>query len=442
MVVEDMTLGLSREAVEHLSAAKDEPAWMLENRLRAWQLFETLPMPGRQNEEWRRTDISKLRLEDLALFAPASGTAAESPLQLEGRFGGTLEQANSVPAGADLEGDLAAQGVIFTDLDTAVREHPDLVRRYLMTEAVPAGYNRFTALNGAFWSGGAFLYVPPNVEVTLPLRALTTLNAPGAGLFTRSLVVIGENSRVSYIEEYASPKIERLSLSAGAVELFVGRGAHLTFVSVQDFLGSIYDLSVQRALLDRDSRMDWLVVGMGSGLTKANIEAVMRGAGASVQMLGILWGYGHQHTHYHTMQDHQAPHTTSDLLYKGALNDHARSVFSGTIRVAKGAQGTDAYQANRNLLLSPHAAAFPSPGLEIEANEVRCTHGATIGKVDQDQLFYLMARGIPKAPATRMIVEGFFEDVLGREPVESIRDNLRDLIARKMNLTDQSDSGG
>jgi Fe-S cluster assembly protein SufD len=149
-------------------------------------------------------------------------------------------------------------------------------------------------------------------------------------------------------------------------------------------------------------------------------------------MLGILWGHGKQHTHYHTVQDHIAPHTTSDLLYKGALTDSARSVFTGTIRVVKGANGTDAYQANRNLLLSDKASSFPSPNLEIEANEVRCTHGATVGQVDEDQLFYLMSRGLPKELATRMIVEGFFEDVLGREPVESIRDNLRNLIERKL----------
>jgi Fe-S cluster assembly protein SufD len=187
--------------------------------------------------------------------------------------------------------------------------------------------------------------------------------------------------------------------------------------------------------MDRDSVLDWLVIGMGDGLTKSNIETALRGAGATTQMLGILWGYARQHTDYHTVQDHMAPHTTSDLLYKSALTDNARSVFSGRIRVVKGAHGTDAYQANRNILLSEHASAYPSPNLEIEANEVRCTHGATVGKVDQDQLFYLMSRGLSREVATRMIVEGFFEDVLQREPVESIRGNLRDLIARKMDLS-------
>lgn len=428
----------SRESVERLSAAKHEPGWMTENRLRAWQLFEMQPMPSRQDEEWRRTDISRLKFENLSPYSGASTSTVNSPLQLNGKHGGVLTHQNSVTVQRSIEKQLSDKGVIFTDLDSAVHDHPDLVRAHFMTEAVTADYNKFTALNGAFWSGGTFLYVPRDVDVSIPLRALYTLTAPGAGLFSHTILIAEAGSRVSFVEEYASDAIETLSLNAGVVEMFVRQNAHLTFVTLQEWQGKVYDISTQRALLDRDSRLDWLVVGMGNGLTKANIEAALRGAGANVQMLGILWGHEKQHTDYHTVQDHMAPHTTSDLLYKSALNDESRSIFSGTIRVVKGAQGTDAYQANRNILLSPDASAFPSPNLEIEANEVRCTHGATIGKVDDDQLFYLMARGIDRDLATRMIVEGFFEDVLDREPVTSIRDNLRELIARKMDLGSSS----
>jgi Fe-S cluster assembly protein SufD len=434
MAVVEIPAGMTRETVERLSASKNEPDWMLQSRLRAWQLAESLPMPTRRDEEWRRTDIGKLRLDNLVPFVPAAGETVESPLKFDASAGGVLMHQNSVTVGRSLEEDIAQQGVIFTDLETAVREHPDLVRQYFMTEAVPPEHDKFAALNGAFWSGGTFLFVPRNVEVALPLRALTTLTMPGAGLFTHTVVVVERGSRLTYIEEYASNPISGLSLNAGVVETFVKEGAHLTFVSLQDWLGDVYEISTQRALIDRDSTLDWLMIGMGDSLTKSNIEVGLRGQGASTQMLGILWGYGHQHTDYHTVQDHLAPHTTSDLLYKGALKDEARSIFSGTIRVLKGAQGTDAYQANRNVLLSDKAASFPSPNLEIEANEVRCTHGATVGKVDQDQLFYLMSRGLPRELATRMVVEGFFEEVLQREPVDSIRDNLRDLIARKMNL--------
>jgi Fe-S cluster assembly protein SufD len=422
------------DAVRRLSATKNEPDWLLERRLHAWQVFESLPMPTRQDEEWRRTDISRLRLEDLTAYADASGSV-ESPLRLNGSNAGVVTQTNSVTVEQGLEDELAGKGVIFTDLDTAVREHPDLVRQYLSTEAVPAEAGKFQALNAALWSGGAFLYVPRGVSFELPVRALYGLTAPGAGLFTHTLLILEESARAAYIEEYASEGIDRQTLNAGAVEVFLRQNAHLTFITLQEWMGKVTDISTQRALMDRDATLDWLVVGMGEGLTKTNIESALRGPGANSQMLGILWGFGHQHTDYHTVQDHRAPHTTSDLLYKSALTDEARSIFSGRIRVDKGAQGTDAYQANRNILLSEKASAFPSPNLEIEANEVRCTHGATVGKVDQDQLFYLMSRGIPRDVATRIVVEGFYEDVLQREPVAAIRDNLRDLIARKLDAS-------
>lgn len=426
--------GFTIDAVRQFSTSRNEPEWLLERRLHAWQVFEDLPMPTRQDEEWRRTDISKLRLDELTPFAPAGGDV-QSPLRLNGSNAGLLTQNNSVTVKQSLSDELARQGVIFTDLETAVRDYPELVRQYLSTEAIPAEAGKFQALNAALWSGGVFLYVPRGIEFEIPVRALYGLTAPGSGLFTHTLVVLEEGARAAYIEEYASEGIDRQTLNAGAVEVFLRQEAHLTYITLQEWMGNVIDISTQRAMMDRDATLDWLVVGMGEGLTKTNIESALRGPGATSQMLGILWGFGHQQTDYHTVQDHIAPHTTSDLLYKSALTDEARSVFSGRIRVDKRAQGTDAYQANRNILLSKKASAFPSPNLEIEANEVRCTHGATVGKVDQDQLFYLMSRGIPLDVATRIVVEGFYEDVLQREPVASIRDNLRELIARKLDVS-------
>ncbi len=434
MTVAALGPGLTLDAVEQISASKNEPSWMLDRRMAGWNVFNSLPMPGRQDEGWRRTDIGKLKLEALLPFTDAGSDTVASPLRLGDTQGGLITHRNSVTAQSMIGDAVAAQGVIYTDLDTALVQHPELVQQYFMTEAIPMDYGKFSALNGALWSGGTFLYVPKHADVALPLRALYTLTTPLAALFTHTLIVVEEGARVSFIEEYASSPLDGQALNAGVVEIFVGPGAQLTYVSLQEWMGDVYDISAQRALVDRDATLNWLVIGMGNGTTKANIEAALRGAGASTQMLGILWGYGTQHTDYHTVQDHIAPNTTSDLLYKGALTDEAKSTFSGRIRVVKGAHGTDAYQANRNILLSDHAAAYPSPNLEIEANEVRCTHGATVGKVDADMLFYLMSRGLPKDQATRIIVEGFFEDVLQREPVHSIRDELRGLIARKMDL--------
>ena len=428
---------MGREAVEQISRSKNEPEWMLDRRLQAWQIFETLPMPARSDEEWKYSDISALNLQSLIPYMSAAGEGVESPLRLDGNSSGLLTHHNSETASRSLREEQAAQGVIFSDLDTALREHPELVHQYFMTEAVQVGYNKFTALNAALWSGGTFLYVPRGVDIALPLRTLYTLTAGGMSLFTHTLVVVEEGARASFVEEYTSRPVETLSLNAGVVEVVVGQSAKLTFITLQEWRGQVLDLSTQRAVVGRDATLDWLVIGLSDGTSRTNVDAALRGKGATAQMLGIIWGHGYQHTDFYTLQDHLAPYTTSDLLYKAALTDQSRSVFSGRIRVEKGAQGTDAYQTNRSLLLSDGASAFPSPNLEIEANEVRCSHGASVGKVDQDQLFYLMARGIPRAQATRMIVEGFFGDVLRREPVGAIRENLADLIARKMDESER-----
>jgi Fe-S cluster assembly protein SufD len=434
-VVTELNVGaLARESVEQLSAFKQEPAWMRDLRLEAFQLYEDIPMPVRTDEDWRRTDIRRLKLDAIGAYTGASAASAPSPLKLETDVaGGELLQDNGEPLSSSLATHLAAQGVIFTTLDAAVRDHADLVRRHFMTNAVPAATNKFTALNGAFWSGGVFLYVPTGIDVALPLHTLYSFSSPDAALFPHTVVVLEPGAKLTYIEEYVSAGLgDANAVSSGVVEATLGQEAKLTLVTLQEYVGRVFDLNTQRALLDRDSRLDWLVIGLGNGTTKSNIEVAMQGPGASTQMLGVLWGYEHQHTDYRTLQDHQAPNCTSDLLYKAALIDEATSVFSGRIRVEKAAHRTDSYQANRTVILSDKASAYPSPNLEIEANDVRCTHGASVGKVDADQLFYLMSRGLSKDIATKMIVEGFFEEVLQREPAAAIRDNLRELILRKM----------
>lgn len=433
MVTETEIQGFTRESVERLSHTKDEPAWMLERRLAAFDEFASLPLPSRTDEEWRRTDIRRLKLDRLTPYASAAGDSITSPLGLEeATYGGRVVQVDADCVDQSLAAHIAQQGVVFSSLDQALRTHPELVRTYFMTQAVRPDGRKFAALNGAFWSGGVFLCIPRGVEVGLPLRSLYSLTAESSVVSPHTIIILEPGATLTYVEEYSSTGIADQALSAGVVEVFLGQEAHLTLVTLQEYVGGVYDVNHQRALLGRESALDWLVIGLGDGVTKSEIDVALQGPGARTQMLGILWGYGHQHTDYHTLQDHQAPNCTSDLLYKGALTDEAVSVFSGRIRVEKGAHRTDSYQANRTVILSDKAAAFPSPNLEIEANDVRCTHGASVGKVDADQLFYLMSRGLSRDLATKMIVEGFFEDVLQREPASAIRDNLRDLVRRKM----------
>jgi Fe-S cluster assembly protein SufD len=425
-------IGISRETVQTLSHAKGEPEWLGDLRLEAFDTFEKLPMPDRQDEEWRRTDIRGLKLEDLVSNPESSGVPA-SPLGLEGgAYGGHVFHANGRTTDSHLERHLTDQGVILCSLDQAVKDHGDLVRRHLMTRAVAARSGKFAALNGALWSGGTFVYVPRDVDCAIPLRTLYGLEGARTAVFPRTLIVLEARARLTYVEEYASGVTPGVALSGGVVEMFVGDEAGLTLVTLQEYGEGIYDINTQRALLQRDSWLDWLVIGLGDGITKSNIDVALQGRGARTQMLGVLWGSGKAHTNYQTLQDHQAPNCTSDLLYKATLMDESVSVFSGKIRVEKDAQGTDSYQANRTVLLSDKTAAFPSPNLEIEANDVRCTHGASVGKVDAEQLFYLMSRGLSKDIATKMIVEGFFDEVLEREPGAAVRDNLRDLIRSKI----------
>jgi Fe-S cluster assembly protein SufD len=301
-----------------------------------------------------------------------------------------------------------------------------------MTEAIPVTYNKFTALHAAFWSGGTFIYVPKNVEVELPVQGVLYADAPGLGVFGHTLIVADENARVTYIEEASSPSGEQAGFASGVAELFLARGAQVRYVAMQEFSPQTTSFSAQRAIAHADSNLNWLVVSVGGRFTKSNVEAHLREPGASAEMLGLFFGNEDQFIDHHTSQEHIAPNTTSDLLYKGVLGDRARSVFSGMIRVHPHAQKTDAYQTNRNLLLSDEARADSIPNLEIGANDVRCSHGATVAPIDEDEVFYLQSRGMARPEATKIIVDGFFEPILVRIPLESIQERLRDFIDRKM----------
>jgi Fe-S cluster assembly protein SufD len=434
--------GLSREAVEAISRQKGEPAWMRDFRLAAWEVYEALPMPSRRDEEWRRTDLSGLRLGQVLPWAsPEAGAEAvrhaeELSRALAGgdRRGGLTVQHNSTAVHQELADEVRAQGVIFTDLDSAVRDYPELVQQFFMTECVRPAASKFVALHAAFWSGGSFLYVPRNVVVELPLQAITYLDSASLGSFTHSLVVLESGSQATFVESVASGDGHGDGFASDVSELIVRDGATLRCIHLQEWGPRVQDFSTQRAILSRDATINWLVVTLGGQLSRADVQAYLNGPGAQAEMLGVFFGDSTQFFDHHTRQVHNAPNAGSDLLFKGTLNDKARSVFSGLIQVAPGAQKTDSYQLNRNLLLSDTARADSIPNLEIAANDVRCTHGASVGPVDKDHLFYLMARGLSRAEATKLIVNGFFEPVVARIPLEGVRDRLWTAIERKMRL--------
>lgn len=457
--------GLSKAAIEKISQLKGEPAWLLARRLEAWHMYEETPLPASNDELWRRTSLKDVNLDDVLPFLPRKAQFSLNHLPpslqatAQSSAAGALVQYNSLGGYALLADDLQRKGVIFTDLDTAIREHSDLVREHLMTRAVTFSENRysgakpvttesgkhegggygdtvgdlkFASLHGAFFSGGTFLYVPRNIEIEMPLQTLTYLDHPGLAAFAHTLVVLESGASVKLIEDYASASDGGRRYAIGAVELILKPGSHLQYLHLQDWAPNVWEFSTQTAILEANSSLTWLAGTLGSGASKAFLDAKLVGSGAATNMLGFFFGDAQQHFDQHTFQNHLAPHTSSDLLYKGSLKDSAYSAFRGLIRINPGAQHADAYQQNRNLLLSDHAHADSIPELEIEANDVRCTHGATVGPVDPEQRFYLMARGISAPEADRLIVEGFFDPLMQKIPLESIRDRLAQVISNKI----------
>jgi Fe-S cluster assembly protein SufD len=438
-LVEETALALSKAFHNLLTVRRDEPSWMRHKREAAWEEFLRLPMPKPSDEAWRRTDIRSLDLksfarglEEKAPEEPMEGKprGVALPLKVKPADQNAVVHASGSGVYVQLRDDLVRQGVILTDLDTAVRKHQDLVSQYYLSGKVVDGAKKFAALHGAFCSGGNFLYVPPNVEVEVPLQAVLSFRKGQVVDCSHTLVIADENSRVTFVEELTSRNGKAPGLHVGGLEVFVGSGAKVRFGHIQSWGGNVWNFAVHRAYLGRDAELKWVSGLWGGRTSKVFQEVELRERGGNAEMLGILLGRGQQHMDYETFQDHQAPDTRSDLLYKGTLTGRSRSVWRGMIRVAPGANGTDAYQVNNNLLLDRRARADSIPGLEIEANEVRCTHGATAGQVDADQLFYLQSRGIDAEVATRLIVEGFFEPVFQRIDLEAVERRLKRAVSK------------
>lgn len=429
----EIPAGFNEATVRAASAAKKEPAWMLERRLAAWQTFESIPWPKPTDEDWRRTRLTGFNLNSFQPFAQPSkdesGLAAGLQQELD-----EMDSAASLvfeEGGVryrDINEDLAGKGVIFTDLQSAVHEHADLVKEYFMTEAVKPEQNKFTALHAALWDTGTLIYVPRNTKVELPLQVILHHGA-GVGGYHHTLLIAEEGAEVTVVDDLLGGEN---GMQSAVVELIQRNNSIVRYMNLQDFDHSLWNFLTGRAILGKDTDLRWIQVSWGSRLTKAYLDLDMSGQGVHGELLGIYFPTGRQHIDHQTLQLHRAPNCFSDLLFNGALKDRARSVYMGQIRVHKGAQKTDAYQRNGNLILDSGARADSVPGLEIEADDVRCTHAATAAQVEEEYVFYLMARGLSRAQAERMIVQGFFQAVLDRVPVESVVAKLERVIERKI----------
>jgi FeS assembly protein SufB len=433
--------GLSRAAVEELSRHKGEPEWMLQKRLHAWDIYEKTPAPlGRRGDLGTLRTVANFKFQELNPYVPVSANSnlpavIEQSLQeaLVDARSGLIVQRNASVVRTELDDELKRKGVILTDLDSAVLNYPELVQQYFMTRCVPVESNKYTALHAAFWSGGVFLYIPKGVEIEKPILAQIWIDSPASATFAHTLIIAEDESNVRFVNEYNSSfDDERPSFLDDVVEVYAKNAARVEFSNLQDLGLNVWNVTNKNAIHEKDGSSTWVLADLGSRVNLANIGATLCGNGSVAELVGVFFSDHDQRFAMKTLSDHDAIATNAETLVKGVLTDRSRVEFEGMIRVQPKAQQTASFLSDHTLLLSAECRAESIPSLEIGANEVSASHGATTGQIDEEQLFYLMVRGIPLDEAQRIIVQGFFEPVLQRIPLENLRTRLRRSIVRRM----------
>lgn len=408
-----------------------EPALIRAKREAALADYLRLPLPSVREEEWRRTDpalfpFDQFRLLPLLPLRSAGGTA--SPW--DDAFDVVVHVQDEGFTIRDRTGRLAAGELMAIPLAEASLRRPDLVERYLQGPARVKQGRKFTALADAFWNFGLFLYVPPRVQAGAVLICYSLSRNHGA-IVPRVLAVVGDHAELTLAEHFFSPDNAPL-MAIGSRELYAGRGATLRACSLQEWGLNTYSIGEEWVRVERDGKAEWVTILLGGRVSKMMVSCDVHEPNAQALMTGLFFAGRDQHVDQKTLQLHSAPHTYSNLLYKGAVKDNGHSVYQGIIEAARGAVKVDAYQMNNNLILSEGARADSLPGLEIDADDLKCSHGATMGNLDETQLFYLRARGLPEAEARQMLVMAFFEEVIGRVPFEFMRDRVREDVRRKV----------
>jgi Fe-S cluster assembly protein SufD len=433
------------EAAKALAQRSGEPPWLTEQRLASLERFESLPWPDPRSEEWRHTDLKGFKLDDLSPvatehpFASTLDGVPEHVLAALGPIGdrdGLAVQIDADVAHCSLNPELERRGVIFTTLARAASEHPDLVRRVLGSGGVSASEEKFATLNAAFGSAGVFVYVPRGVEVARPLQGFHWLSGSGIAVFPRTVLVAEETAAVTLIDTFRCPVLDGAALCVSTAEIYANQASNVSYLALQDWSQQVWHFNVQRGVVERDATLRSLAATLGGKLSRSVVEVILAGAGSFSEMLGVYFADGDQHFDHRSLQDHRAPHTTSDLSYKGALKGHSRAVYAGLVHIRKGADKSDAKQANRNLLLSDHAKADPAPFLEIEANDVRCSHATSVGAPDPDAVFYMESRGLHPEEAEHLLVKAFFQEVLDRVGVDEVRQALEEAVELELQAED------
>jgi Fe-S cluster assembly protein SufD len=416
------------------SRANDNlPSWLHDQRASAWTQFQSLPMPARTDQAWRFSNIAALDLTPYSIGQPLSAADAREIVE---RSQGIEKNSGRLVFADDhflqrdvLPEQLRKAGVIFQPLERAMLEHEDLFRQYFMSQPATLGSAKFAALHEAFVRSGTFLYVPAGVEVELPLEVFHWLHLENTAIFPHTLVVADKLSKVTLVDYFRSTNRQRAGFACGVNDLIVGAGAKVTYICAQDWSDRALSIQINATTVARDATALNLHLGLGGKFSRLESLSRLTGEGAHSDMLAVSVGDNEQEFDARTLQDHASPHTNSDLLFKNALSGRARTTFGGLIRVEPHAHFTDAYQKVRNLLLSDDAEANSMPGLEILADNVKCSHGATSGQLGEDEMFYLLARGIPASAARQLLVAGFLNEVLERLSDRGLVTKLEELIA-------------
>ena len=415
--------------------SRDLPDWFREQQAAAWEKFESIPRPARKDQPWRFSNVDLL---DLAPFKVSPVLSDDDRANVL-KYSRGLDQfaARLIFAGDQLiernvvSDDLKKRGVIFQPLERAMIEHADLFRRHFMSQPAVLGSAKFAALHKALVSNGTFLFVPRGVEIEQPIEIFHWLRGEGVSVFPHLLLITDELAKVTVVEHFRSCDAHATGFACGVNDLIAGPGAKVTYVCAQNWGQNVVALQMNTTTVDHDASAMSLNLNLGSRYSRFESLSRLVGEGGRSDLLAVAVATDEQEFDARTLQDHISPHTASDLLYKNALDDRARCTFGGLIRVEPHAHFTDAYQKVRNLLLSDDSEANSMPGLEIMADNVRCTHGATSGQINEDEMFYLHSRGIPTKVAQRLIVTGFLNEVIQRLDQPSIADYLRGLIDQK-----------
>lgn len=419
--------GLDREIVEQISEIKQEPAWMREFRLEALETFEARPMP-----QWGG-DLG-IDFQDIYYYLKPTDhqgkTWDDVPQEIKDTFdklgipeaekkylAGVKAQFESEVIYGSLKEELVNQGVIFTDTDTAVREHSDLLREYF-GKVIPPNDNKFAALNSAVWSGGSFIYVPPGVKIEFPLQAYFRINAESMGQFERTLIIVDEGASVHYVEGCTAPMYTTESLHSAVVEVIVKKGARCRYTTIQNWANNIYNLVTKRAYAYRDATMEWVDGNLGSKLTMKYPAVHMMEPGARGEILSIAFSSAGQHQDAGAKLVHAAPHTTGQIISKSISKNGGRSSYRGLVRVEPGAHHSKNNVVCDALILDPESRSDTYPYIEISEQDVQIGHEASVSRIGEEQLFYLLSRGLSESEASTMIVNGFIEPLVKELPME------------------------